>query len=82
MIKVTGTLKDGSQFVTLGLSDENWRRLRAGQPVLVRLRELDPALPDLAVLVVGGEDEPSIVEDLRAIGMWQNPTSTADPEAT
>jgi hypothetical protein len=53
--------------IVLGLSEENWRRLRAGQPIPVRLRELHPTLPDLTVLLLGGDTEESLTADLRAI---------------
>jgi hypothetical protein len=57
---------DGSRTLLLGLSDENWARLRGGKPIPMRLRDLDPALPDLTVILIGGPDEDSMYEDLRA----------------
>lgn len=56
----------GHRTLALGLSDENWARLRAGQPIAVRLRDLDPALPPLTVLIIGGSTEAEMFEDLRA----------------
>lgn len=57
-----------STNVILGLSDGNWARLRKGEPILVRLRELDPDLPDIGVILLGGETEQSLAEDLRVLG--------------
>jgi hypothetical protein len=67
VIKALSTAKpDGSRSVILGLSDLNWARLRTGQPIAVRLQEMDPELPPLTVVVIGGPDEDSMFEDLRA----------------
>jgi hypothetical protein len=67
MIKALTTPgEDGSRTLLLGLSDENWTRLRAGQPIPVRLQALDPTLPPLTVVIVGGATEDEIYEDLRA----------------
>lgn len=57
---------DGSRVLVLGLSDDNWQRLRDGQPIPVRLQDLDPSLAPYTVLLVGGPDEESIYQDLRA----------------
>lgn len=57
-----------SNNVILGLSDENWRRLREGQPIMVQLHDLDPELPTLGVILMGGETEESLAEDLRVLG--------------
>lgn len=67
MIKALSTPgPDGDRVLILGLSDLNWARLRDGQPIPVRLRDLDPTLPPLSVLLIGGPDEDSMYEDLRA----------------
>jgi hypothetical protein len=59
----------GQSLVFLGLSDENWKRLRAGQPIVVNLRrDLSPDLPNLSVVILGGEDEQSLIDDLRSLG--------------
>jgi hypothetical protein len=58
---------DGSRVLILGLSDENWARLRTGnQPIPIRVQDLDPSLPPLTIVLTGGPDEDSIFEDLRA----------------
>lgn len=68
MIKAAGSAADGSPFVVFGLSDENWKRLRAGKPIMVNLRkDMHPDLPALTVLIFGGETEESLVEDLRTV---------------
>jgi hypothetical protein len=59
--------EDGSRVLILGLSDENWARLRTGnQPIPIRVHDLDPSLPPLTVVIIGGPTEESIYEDLRA----------------
>lgn len=68
MIKAVATQKDGSTAVFLGLSRENVDRLLANQPIAVKLRELHPDLPDLTVILLGGETEADIAEDLRVLG--------------
>jgi hypothetical protein len=57
---------DGRRSLILGLSDENWRRMRAGEPIAVRLQDLDPDLPPMTVLLIGGATEEEMYEDLRA----------------
>jgi hypothetical protein len=68
MIKALGAAKGGGgRVLILGLSDENWARLRTGsQPIPIRLQDLDPSLPPLTIVLTGGPDEDSIFEDLRA----------------
>ncbi len=68
MIKAVGTGRTGRPLVVLGLSDENWARLRAGRPILVELAELSPTLPALSVVLLGGDTEQSLMDDLRALG--------------
>lgn len=50
----------------LGLSDENWRRLRTGQPISVNVDEMAPGLRVRRVLLIAGETEAAIMDDLRA----------------
>jgi hypothetical protein len=59
---------DGQRTLILGLSDENWRRLRGGQPIPVALGDLHPSLPNLTVLITGGATEQALMDDLRATG--------------
>jgi hypothetical protein len=67
MIKALSTPNaEGQRTLVLGLSQENWSRLRSGQPIPVRLTDLDPSLPPLTVVIIGGPTEESIYEDLRA----------------
>lgn len=68
MIKALSSVApDGRQTLILGLSDENWHRLRHDdQPIPVTLSDLDPGLPPITVLIVAGPTEESMYEDLRA----------------
>jgi hypothetical protein len=65
MIKATGSSADGTPFLLLGLSAENCRRLVAGQPIAVRADHVDPRLPAMNVILVGGETEEAITEKVR-----------------
>lgn len=65
MIKATGGGADGVPFLLLGLSEENCRRLVAGQPISVRADHVDPRLPAINVILVGGATEQDIARDLR-----------------
>ena len=64
MIKATGGGSDGVPFLLLGLSAENCRRLLDGKPIVVRADHVDPRLPALNVIVVGGQTEQSITAEL------------------
>lgn len=72
MIKATLLSKDGQSTFLIGLSRENTRRLHDGQPIEVRVSEVDPRLPDLTVLLVAGETEDAIAEMIRGAvpGAW------------
>jgi hypothetical protein len=75
VIKATGGGADGTPFLLLGLSTENCRRLVAGQPIAVRADHVDPRLPAINVIVVGGETEDAIAVDLQRFtaGDWSPP---------
>lgn len=70
MIKFTlpmGTQGDVT-LVGLGLSDENLRRLRKGQPIVVRLAELLPDLRDqIDILIFAGRDEREMTAQLSSL---------------
>jgi hypothetical protein len=56
MIKFSGTnRKTGDPIVGLGLSYENLRRLKAGQPIRFNLSEMN--LPPAEVLIFAGKTE-------------------------
>lgn len=65
MIKATGASTDGRPFLLLGLSMENCRRLVDGKPILVRADHIDPRLPALDVIVMGGETEEAMTVELQ-----------------
>lgn len=69
MIKAAGQTGDGRPLVILGFSQENQERLLGNQPIVVKLADLDARLPDMDIIILGGETEASIFEDLRAIGL-------------
>ena len=73
MIRAVGRRADGGHTVVLGLSRENTERLHRNQPIPVRLRDLDGALPDVTVLLIAGETEADLAEDLRALGTPPTP---------
>jgi len=56
----------GPSVVILGLSDENWRRLREGQPIAVKISDLEPDRTVDTVVLMAGATEEEMYEDLRA----------------
>lgn len=67
MIKALGG-DPAEPLLVIGLSDENWQRLRAGQPITFDLDALRPGVRARRVLLLGGPTEDSIMDDLRALG--------------
>lgn len=53
--------------VVLGLLPRHWGRMRSGETLRVRLTDVHPNLPDLTVVLVGGDTESAILEDLRPL---------------
>lgn len=82
MIKALGATKpDGSRTLVLGLSNENWRRLSAHHPIPVRLQDLDPTLPPMTILIVGGPTEEQIYAELLDAGAVVRQIHYGPPEA-
>lgn len=75
MIKAVAGSKD-RPVVFLGLTRDNTDRLHTNQPIAVSLRALHPDLPDLEVVLMAGETEADITEDLRALGGPPTPPPT------
>lgn len=69
-----GTRKDDPTkevtFIILGLSAENVRRLKAGQPVHVDGRQIE--MPDVDVILFAGDTEASMTADLVRMGVDPN----------
>lgn len=78
MIKAVAKGKRGQPVVILGLSAENMKRLMANKPIPVKLRQLHPDLPDLDILILGGQTEDDIAEDLRSLGGQPHEGDPAD----
>lgn len=72
MIRAAGETATGRPFILLGLSQVNWERLRADEPIRFAADELGFAGD---VVIVGGTTEAAIEEDMRAYGML-SPTDT------
>lgn len=65
MVKAAGTNEDGRPLTVFGLEPENVRRLQAGKPIRVDMREL--GRPEMGiVLIVFGETREEIAESLGA----------------
>lgn len=62
MIKACGKNEDGSPFILLGLSHENLKRLKEGQPVLIHLSELGL---EGEIAIFAGETEASMEADMK-----------------
>ena len=60
---VLGTVRKPTIF--LGISGENFTRLMAKEPILVKLKELHPQLPDVNIVLLGGRTEEEIKVDLK-----------------
>lgn len=50
--------------VWFGLSGENMTRLMADEPILIKLKELHPDLPNIEIVILGGKTEDSIRQQL------------------
>jgi hypothetical protein len=67
MIKaLTPSSAPGPSVMILGLSDENWRHLREGQPIAVKISDLEPDRTVDTVVLIAGATEEEMYEDLRA----------------
>lgn len=67
MITAVANADDGRTIILLGISRENINRLTAGSPIRVSA-ETHPGFPaDLTFLVVFGETERSLTEDLKSL---------------
>lgn len=68
MIKARGRTADGRDFILLGLSAENCRRLLAGQPIRVDTQAAPPAGIDLddgpVIGVVAAETEELLAKEI------------------
>jgi hypothetical protein len=62
MIKATGTGRNGSRVIFLGLSKENCRRLLEDQPIVVNGGEI--GFPGIEIVLIGGETEDGILHVL------------------
>lgn len=49
-----------SKAILLGLSDENLRRLKLGQPIKFNLKEV--GLQDMDVVIFNGKDESTMID--------------------
>ena len=67
MLKATLKLCDGESVLLLGLSRENTQRLHNGQPIEVKVAEVDPRLPKLTLLIMAGETEQEMEAELRRV---------------
>lgn len=65
MIKAGGTTGDGRRLLVIGLSRTNVEKLLANQPIRFAADQLGVACE---VLILGGETEDDIEQDLRALG--------------
>lgn len=74
MIKFHGTASDGSELIGIGLSRENCRRLLDGKPIHFKLADMAPSGLQLKgeVLIIGGETEQDITDQLHQSGALEN----------
>lgn len=64
MIKgAAGTV--ASPVILLGISGENFTRLLSDEPILVKLKDLHPSLPDVSIVLIGGMTDDDLVNQLQ-----------------
>lgn len=51
----------------VGLDRSNTDRLHNDEPIWLKLSEMDPRLPDVAVLIIAGETDEEVQEELHRI---------------
>lgn len=76
MIKATGRTPDGDTVLILGLSRLNTERLLDGKPI--KVDGLDVGLPGIQVVLVGGETEQAIGDDMQKHGLITKDTLRQD----
>lgn len=64
MVKARITNEEGQKILVIGLSRANWEHLLQKQPIAFPAAELIPELTDTFILVLGGETEDEITEEL------------------
>jgi hypothetical protein len=67
MIRFLASSVAGAPVVGLGLSDDNVERLRAGQPIYVRLRDLLPDSDIELLIFAAGLSEVAMIEHLAGL---------------
>lgn len=77
MIKARGPIGPYNQdHIIFGLSRENIERLMDNQPIRFDGEEVN--LPGVMFVIVGGQENADIIEDLRSIGFGKTPAVTKD----
>ena len=67
MIKFSGKNRDGRLVFGFGISEENVKRLKDDNPILINLEDLSDVVGD--VVIFYGETEEQMEEKLRALGI-------------
>ena len=67
MIKLVAGTDEGGYLVGLGLTDENLRRLRLGQPITVKLGEMLPQCDGVEIVIFAGRDELEMTQQLAGL---------------
>ena len=75
VIRASGEHVNGRSFILLGLSDENWRRLRYDEPISVSGDELG-FVGD--IVLIGGPSEDAMAATLRKYGLVDRNTVVRD----
>ena len=70
MIKFSATTKEGTKLLTFGLSEGNLAKLREKKPILIDLGQL--GVPGVQVMIMWGETEQSMMDELHAAGFEWN----------
>ena len=62
MLKFIAHANDFTPIFGIGLSEDNIQKLREDQPILIKLREITPFLPDIAILIFTGALESTLLD--------------------
>lgn len=60
---------EGREFVLVGLSDENFAKMKEGEAITIGPVPGDPALAGMMIVIAAGETEESMVETLKHLGL-------------
>lgn len=70
---------EGREYVLVGLSDENLREMKSGEPITIGPVPGDPALAAMQIILVCGETQQDMVDALNK-NVLKNPENLSNGE--